>query len=67
MHALFHANAVDYIIILVYFAFVLGVGFVLRNRVRTGEDFFLSGRSIPAWITCLAFLSATSGRSRFSA
>ncbi|WP_206831919.1 sodium:solute symporter family protein [Alicyclobacillus fructus] len=61
MHALFHANAVDYIIILVYFAFVLGVGFVLRNRVRTGEDFFLSGRSIPAWITGLAFLSANLG------
>ncbi|GMA56408.1 hypothetical protein GCM10025858_09110 [Alicyclobacillus sacchari] len=61
MHALFHASAVDYIIIALYFVFVIGVGFVLRSRVRTGEDFFLSGRSIPAWITGLAFLSANLG------
>ncbi len=60
-NALFHANAVDYLIIIVYFVFVIGVGFVLRNQMHTGEDFFLSGRSIPAWITGLAFLSANLG------
>ncbi|MFB5188713.1 sodium:solute symporter family protein [Alicyclobacillus fastidiosus] len=61
MHGLFHANGVDYSIIAIYFVFVIGVGFVLKSRVRTGEDFFLSGRSIPGWITGLAFLSANLG------
>ncbi|WAH36783.1 sodium:solute symporter family protein [Alicyclobacillus dauci] len=61
LHALFHANGVDYSIIAIYFVFVIGVGFILKNRVRTGEDFFLSGRSIPGWITGLAFLSANLG------
>src|SRR5213075_634726 len=46
---------------LVYFAFVLGIGFMLKNRVKTSEDFFLSGRSIPAWVTGLAFISANLG------
>ncbi len=61
MHSLFHANFVDYLIIVIYFIFVIGVGFLLKNYMRTGEDFFLSGRSIPGWITGLAFLSANLG------
>ncbi|MBX6352998.1 MAG: sodium:solute symporter family protein [Thermoflavifilum sp.] len=60
-HALFHASAVDDVLIVAYFVFVIGVGWLLRRSVRTGEDFFLSGRSIPAWITGLAFLSANLG------
>ena len=52
---------VDGAILIVYFAFVLGIGFVLKRSMRTSTDFFLSGRSIPAWVTGLAFLSANLG------
>ena len=52
---------VDYAIMLLYFAFVLGIGATLRRYVHTSEDFFLSGRSIPAWVTGLAFISANLG------
>ncbi len=52
---------VDYLIIAIYFIFVLGIGFSLRGRMKTSEDFFLSGRSIPGWITGLAFMSANLG------
>ncbi|TLY91099.1 MAG: Na+/galactose cotransporter [Gammaproteobacteria bacterium] len=45
----------------VYFAFVLGVGYALRRYVKTSTDYFLSGRSIPAWVAGLAFLSANLG------
>lgn len=45
----------------VYFAFVLGIGFALKKQIVTSEDFFLSGRSIPSWITGLAFMSANLG------
>ena len=54
-------GAIDYAILIVYFAFVLGIGLVLRRSVRNSEDFFLSGRAIPAWIAGLAFLSANLG------
>src|ERR1700731_602307 len=54
-------HLIDYAIILLYFAFVLGIGFVLKKYMKTSTDFFLSGRSIPAWITGLAFLSANLG------
>ena len=52
---------IDYTIIGIYFAFVLGIGWQLRRAMRTSTDFFLSGRSLPAWITGLAFLSANLG------
>src|ERR671921_664631 len=52
---------IDYTVMVVYFAFVLGIGFALKRYMRTSSDFFLSGRSIPAWITGLAFLSANLG------
>src|SRR2546430_17564438 len=52
---------VDYAVIALYFAFVLGIGAALRRYVHTSEDFFLSGRSIPAWVTGLAFISANLG------
>jgi solute:Na+ symporter, SSS family len=56
-----HAGVVDYAILAVYFVVVLGIGFVARRYVRTGLDFFLSGRSLPAWITGLAFIAANLG------
>ena len=56
-----HLGAIDYVILVVYLLFVLGIGWVLRRSVKDSEDFFLSGRSIPAWITSLAFISANLG------
>ncbi|MGL5816513.1 MAG: sodium:solute symporter family protein [Phycicoccus sp.] len=55
------ANVVDYLILLVYFAFVLGIGLLARRQVSDSIDFFLSGRSLPAWVTGLAFVSANLG------
>src|SRR4030081_703219 len=46
---------------LVYFAFVLGIGFALKRYMRTSNDLFLAGRSMPAWICGLAFISANLG------
>jgi len=54
-------GALDYSILIIYFAFVLGIGWVLKRSVKSSDDFFLSGRSIPAWIAGLAFLSANLG------
>jgi solute:Na+ symporter, SSS family len=56
-----HADAVDYAILAIYFVVVLGIGLVARRQVHTGLDFFLSGRSLPAWITGLAFIAANLG------
>src|SRR2546429_3159155 len=52
---------IDYAILTIYFVFVLGIGWALRHYMKTSTDFFLSGRSIPAWITGLAFISANLG------
>src|SRR5437660_367629 len=52
---------VDYLIIGLYFLVTLGIGFVLRTRMRSSEDFFLSGRSLPSWVTGLAFVGANLG------
>ena len=54
-------GGIDYVILVIYFLFVLGIGGALRRQTKTSEDFFLSGRSIPAWIAGLAFLSANLG------
>jgi SSS family solute:Na+ symporter len=54
-------NALDYGILALYFVTVLGVGFAARRAIRTSVDFFLSGRSLPAWVTGLAFVSANLG------
>ncbi|MBM3801393.1 MAG: sodium/solute symporter [Acidimicrobiia bacterium] len=54
-------HTADYAVIIGYFVFVLGIGFVLKNRSTSGVEFFLSGRSLPAWITGLAFISANLG------
>ena len=54
-------NWLDYTILLTYFIVVLGVGFAAKRYIRTSLDYFLSGRSLPAWITGLAFISANLG------
>ncbi|GAB3384766.1 sodium:solute symporter family protein [Micromonospora halotolerans] len=54
-------NALDYLILALYFITVLGIGFAARRAIRTSVDFFLSGRSLPAWVTGLAFVSANLG------
>src|SRR6266852_2473964 len=46
---------------LVYFIFVLGIGLLLKRKVKTSTDFFLAGRAIAAWVTGLAFISANLG------
>jgi SSS family solute:Na+ symporter len=58
-----HLNAswVDYVLIAIYFVFVLGIGLAAKRSVSSSLDFFLSGRSLPAWVTGLAFISANLG------
>jgi len=56
-----NASAIDYTMIAVYFVVVLGIGVVARLAIKTDIDFFLSGRSLPAWITGLAFIAANLG------
>lgn len=55
------ASWVDYALVAVYFAFVLGIGWAAKSKVSSSIDFFLSGRSLPAWVTGLAFISANLG------
>jgi SSS family solute:Na+ symporter len=52
---------VDYLILSLYFAFVLGIGWLVKRKVSTSEDFLTSGRSVPVWITSLAFIAANLG------
>ena len=56
-----HLAPIDYVVMAVYFAAVLAVGWLLRRLMRTSTDFFLSGRSLPPWVTGLAFISANLG------
>jgi SSS family solute:Na+ symporter len=56
-----HPSTIDYAIVAIYFVVVLGIGFVARLSIKTDLDFFLSGRSLPAWITGLAFIAANLG------
>jgi SSS family solute:Na+ symporter len=56
-----HLAPIDYAVMVVYFAAVLAVGWLLRRLMRTSTDFFLSGRSLPTWVTGLAFISANLG------
>jgi SSS family solute:Na+ symporter len=51
----------DYLILVLYFVTVLGIGFAARRAISSSADFFLSGRSMPAWVTGLAFVSANLG------
>src|SRR5258708_30115910 len=54
-------TTIDWVIMAVYFAFVLGIGAALKRYMKTSADFFLAGRSIPAWVCGLAFISANLG------
>jgi SSS family solute:Na+ symporter len=54
-------HSVDYAILGVYILVVVGIGFVLKKYVKSASDFLTSGRSIPVWVTGLAFLSANLG------
>ncbi|MFC7727794.1 sodium:solute symporter family protein [Nocardioides sp. GCM10028917] len=58
---LIDANWLDYLLVAIYFGFVLGIGVMARRSVSDSLDFFLSGRSLPAWVTGLAFISANLG------
>ena len=58
---LVHLSGVDVVIIAFYFALVLAIGFYLRGRSNTGEDFFMAGREMTAWVAGLSFLSANLG------
>ena len=54
-------HAVDYAVLSLYFAFVLGIGWYLKRTVSTSADFLTSGHSVPLWITSLAFVAANLG------
>jgi solute:Na+ symporter, SSS family len=56
-----NTNLLDYAIVVVYFVVVLGIGIIAKRYIKTSLDYFLSGRSLPAWITGLAFISANLG------
>ncbi|MBF0209106.1 MAG: sodium:solute symporter family protein, partial [Oligoflexia bacterium] len=51
----------DYLIIAIYFIFVLGIGVLIKKRVKNSNEFLMSGRSIPLWITSLSFIAANLG------
>jgi SSS family solute:Na+ symporter len=58
---LVHLSPVDLVIIVFYFALVLVIGLYLKGQANTGEDFFMAGREMTAWVAGLAFLSANLG------
>jgi solute:Na+ symporter, SSS family len=58
---LVHLTTTDFVIIVFYFGLVLAIGFYLKGRSNTGEDFFMAGREMTAWVAGLAFLSANLG------
>src|ERR1700742_2123713 len=58
---LVHLSFADAVVIVFYFVLVLGIGFYLKSRANTSEDFFLAGREMTAWVAGLAFLSANLG------
>ncbi|MCU0247975.1 MAG: sodium:solute symporter family protein [Bryobacter sp.] len=54
-------SPIDYVILALYFAFVLGIGWFVKGSIESSSDFLTSGRSMPTWITSLAFLAANMG------
>src|ERR1051325_1688242 len=58
---LVHMSGVDLVIIAIYFVLVIAIGFYLKRFATTGEDFFLAGREMTAWVAGLAFVSANLG------
>ena len=57
----FNLTWIDYSIMIIYFAFVLGIGWALKKYMKNATDFLEAGRSLPAWVTGLAFISANLG------
>jgi solute:Na+ symporter, SSS family len=58
---LVHLSPIDVVIVVFYFALVLAIGWYLKGRANTGEDFFMAGREMTAWVAGLSFLSANLG------
>ena len=58
---LVHLSPIDVVIVIFYFALVLSIGWYLKGRSNTGEDFFMAGREMTAWVAGLSFLSANLG------
>ena len=56
-----HLHTLDVVVICLYFAMVLWIGFYLKGRSNTGEEFFMAGREMTAWIAGLSFVSANLG------
>ncbi|MGZ3952429.1 MAG: sodium:solute symporter family transporter, partial [Flavisolibacter sp.] len=54
-------HLIDYIIMVIYFVFVLGIGWFLRKYMKGAKQFLEAGRSLPAWVTGLAFISTNLG------
>jgi len=54
-------SIVDYGILALYFAFILGIGWKLRGAARSAGEFLTAGHHVPLWITSLAFLAANLG------
>src|SRR3954470_16929732 len=54
-------RAIDYTSLVIYFAFVLGIGWLAKRKITSSADFLTSGHSVPVWITSLAFLAANLG------
>jgi len=52
---------IDYVIIALYFLFVIGIRVMLKKKIKRGNDFLLSNRKIPLWITSVPFISANLG------
>lgn len=61
METTFSLGTIDWVIILIYFLFVLGIGWALRKYMKNATAFLEAGRSLPAWVTGLAFISANLG------
>ena len=51
----------DYLVIFIYFVFVVAVGFIIKKKITSSNDFLNSNKSIPLWITSIAFISANLG------
>ncbi|MBP7496168.1 MAG: sodium:solute symporter family protein [Bacteroidales bacterium] len=61
MELSFNLGWIDYTIMLTYFVFVIGIGWLLKRFMKTSSEFLMAGKSIPAWITGLAFISTNLG------
>src|SRR5260221_4712487 len=59
--AFMHLAPIDLAILMAYILFVLGIGYWLKDRMATSEDYLLAGRSLPSWITGLSFMAANLG------